>query len=230
MAAVTAGPGRRPEPATVTGATFLSTGNRSAGRLEKWSPEVGRRDNHKPAAAVGTRTRRILVAVLTDDRTGDSAAFGPAVGELKRTGALRRKGGAKPPVHGDGAYSSCKDLAIAREAGCRLCAPIRTADSGRPSGTEGWHEEAAWQFAGSRGAAARGVDVGRARRKDRLAFRECWKAGVGQSIRPMVEYVFSTSRRTLGGHVAARKRENAAREVARKVAIHSALLAAAGGA
>jgi len=74
------------------------------------------------------------------------------------------------------------------------------------------------------------VDVGRVRRKDRLAFRECWKAGVGQSIRSMVEYVFSTSRRTLGGHVAARKRENAAREVARKVAIHSALLAAAGGA
>jgi len=230
MAAVTAGPGRRPEPGAATGATFLSTGNRSAGRLEKWGPGAGRRDNHKPAATVGTRTRRILVAVLTNDRTGDSAAFGPAVGEPRRAGALRRGDGTKPPVHGDGAHGSRKDLALAREAGCRLCAPIRTADSGRSNGTEGWHEEAAWQLAGARGAAARGVDVGRVKRKDRLASRERWKADVGQSIRSMVGHVFSTSRRTLGGHVAARKWENAVKEVARKVAIHSALLAAAGGA
>jgi len=226
----TAGPGRRPEPGAAIDATFLSTGNRSAGRLEKWGPGAGRRDNHKPAATVGTRTRRILVAVLTNDRTGDSAAFGPAVGELKGTGALRRGDGTKPPVHGDGAHGSRKDLALAREAGCRLCAPIRTADSGRSNGTEGWHEEAVWQLAGARGAAARGVDVGRVKRKDRLASRECWKADVGQSIRSMVEYVFSTFKRTLGGHVAARKWENAVKEVARKVAIHSALQAAAGGA
>ncbi len=230
MAVITAGPGRRPEPGAAIDATFLSTGNRSAGRLEKWGREVGRRDNHKLTAAVGTRTRRILVAVLTNDRTGDSAAFGPAVGELKRTGALRGRNGERPPVHGDGAYSSRKNFAIAREAGCRLCAPIRITDSGRSNGTEGWHEEAAWQLAGARGAAARGVDVGRVRRKDRLAFREDWKVDVGQSIRSMVEYVFSTFKRTLGGHVAARKWENAVKEVARKVAIYNALLAAAGGA
>jgi len=53
---------------------------------------------------------------------------------------------------------------------------------------------------------------------------------VGQSIRSMAEYAFSTFKRTLGGHVAARKWENVAREVARKVAIYNALLAAAGGA
>jgi len=46
----------------------------------------------------------------------------------------------------------------------------------------------------------------------------------------MAGCVFSTFKRTLGGHVVARKRENAVKEVARKVAIYSALLAAAGGA
>jgi len=92
-----------------------------------------------------------------------------------------------------------------------LRAPTRTAGSGRSNGTEGWHEEAVWQLAGARGAAARGADVGRARHKDRLALREGWKAGAGQSIRPMAGCAFSTSRRTLGGHVAARKWENAAR-------------------
>jgi len=225
---ITAGSGRRREPGAVIDATFLSTGNRSAGRIEKWGTEVGRRDNHKLTAAVGIRTRRILVAVLTNDRTGDSAAFRPAVRELKRTGALRGKCGEKPPIHGDGAYSSRKDLALARRAGCRLRAPIRITDSGRSNGTEGWHEETVWQFTGARGAAARGVDVGRVRRKDRLASRECWKVDVGQSIRSMVEYVFSTFKRTLGGHVAARKWENAVKEVARKVAIYNVLLAAAG--
>jgi len=62
------------------------------------------------------------------------------------------------------------------------------------------------------------------------SFREGWKAGVGQPIMSMAGYVFSTSRRTLAGHVAARKWKNAVKEVARKVAIHSALQAAAGGA
>jgi len=80
MAAVTVGPGRRRDPDAVIDATFLSTDNRSADRLEKWGPEFGRKDNHKLTATVGTRTRRMLVAVLTDDCAGDSAAFGLAVG------------------------------------------------------------------------------------------------------------------------------------------------------
>jgi len=230
MAVITAGPGRRPEPGAVIDATFLSTGNRSAGRLEKWGPGAGRRGNHKFTATSGIRTKRILVGVLTDDRTGDGAAFGPTVMELKRTGALRGKGGERPPIHGDGAHGSRKNFAVARGAGYRLLAPIRVTDSGRSHGTEGWHEESADQLAGVSGAAARGVDVGRIPRRDKAANRENWKVRVGQSIRSVAEYAFSRFKRTLGGHVAARKWENAVNEVARKIAIYNALLAAAGGA
>jgi len=54
MAAVTAGPGRRRGPGAAAGATFPSTGDSGAGRPEKCGPGAGRRDNHKPAAAVET--------------------------------------------------------------------------------------------------------------------------------------------------------------------------------
>jgi len=226
---ITAGPGRRREPGAVIDATFLSTGNRSAGRIEKWGPGAGRRDNHKLTATIGTRARRILVAVLTNDRTGDSAAFGPAVGELRRTGALRRGDGTKTPVHGDGAHGSRKNFAAARRAGYTLRAPMRITDSGRSNGTKGLHEEGVWQFTGARGAAARGADVGRIDRKKKAACREDWKAEVGQSVRSRAEYVFSAFKRTLGGHVSARKWENVVKEVTRKISIHNALLAATGG-
>jgi len=144
-----------------------------------------------------------VVAVLTDDRTGDGAAFGLAAGALKESSALRGRNGERPPVHGDGAHGSRKNFSAARRAGYVLWAPTGITDSGRFRGTEGWHEDAVWQFTGTRGAAARGV--GCVKRKDRLAFREGWKAGVSQSIRSMAGCVFSTFERTLGGHVAARK-------------------------
>jgi len=65
--------------------------------------------------------------------------------------------------------------------------------------------------------------------EEKSAHREDWKAEVGYT-RSRSEYVFSSSRRTFGGHVAARKWENVVMEVARKVAIHNAVLEAARGA
>lgn len=44
---------------------------------------------------------------------------------------------------------------------------------------------------------------GPARKKE--AFREEWEVGAGQSVRSIVEYVFSPSRRAFGGSAAARK-------------------------
>jgi len=154
----------------------------------------------------------------------------PAVKALEGSGALQGVDGEGPPIHGDGAYSSRKNFAAARRAGYRLRAPIKINDSGRSNGTEGWHEETAWQQAGVRGAAARGVDVSRISRKEKAARREDWKEEVGQSVRSRIGHVFSAFKRMFGGHVAARKWENVVKEVARKIAIYNAILEAAGGA
>jgi len=75
---------------------------------------------------------------------------------------------------------------------------------------------------------ARDVGVGSVSRKKKATRRDDGKAKVGQPVRPVAGCAIPASRRTLGGHVAARRRENAARGAGRKVAIHAALLAAAG--
>jgi len=231
MAVICAGPGRMPEPGAVVDATFLSTGNRSAGRLEKWRHEAGRRGNHKLTACSGTRTNRIMVAVLTDDRTGDGAALEPVIEALEGSGSLRGKGGKAPPTCADGAHGWRPDFGAARSAGYRLFAPIKVTDSGRSNGTEGWGEESAWQLAGIRGPrAARRANLDGLTAEEKSAHREDWKAEVGYSTRSRSEYVFSSFKRTFGGHVAARKWENVVMEVARKVAIHNAVLEAARGA
>jgi len=104
-------------------------------------------------------------------------------------------------------------------------------DSGRSNGTEGRGEESARQLAGIRGPrAARRTNLDGLTAEVRSAHREDWKAEVGYSTRSRSEYVFSSFKRTLGGHVAARKWENVVMEVVRKVAIHSAVLEAARGA
>ena len=225
MAAACAGPGRRPEPGAVVGATFPSTGDRSAGRLEKRGREAGGRGNHRPSACSGTRTSRTVVAAVTDDRTGDGAAPGPIIGALEGSGSLRGK---SPPTCADGAHGWRPDFGAGRSAGYRLLAPIRVTDSGRSNGTKGWGEESAWQLAGIRGPrAARRANLDGLTAEERSAHREDWKAEVGHSTRSRSEYVFWSSRRTPGGHVAARKWENVVMGAARKVAIHSAVLEAA---
>jgi len=65
--------------------------------------------------------------------------------------------------------------------------------------------------------------------EERMAHREDWKAEVCYTG-SRSECVFSSSRRTLGGNVTARKWENVVMEVARKVAIYNAVLEAARGA
>lgn len=85
-------------------------------------------------------------------RDGDRVPY-VAPGTLR---ALLGKDGKRTPIRGDGAHGSRKNFAAVRMAGYRPRAPIRTADSGRSGGTEGWHEEAALQLAGVRGAASRG--------------------------------------------------------------------------
>ena len=64
--------------------------------------------------------------------------------------------------------------------------------------------------------------------EEKSANCEDWKAEVGHSARSGSEYVFSSSKRTLGGHVAARKWENVVIEVTGKVATYNAPLEATG--
>ena len=168
MAAVCAGPGRMPEPGAVVDATFLSTGNRSAGRPGKRGREAGGRDNHKLTACSGIRTNRIMVAVPADDRTGDGAAPGPIIGALEGSGSLRSKG---PPTCADGAHGWLPDFGAARSAGYRLFAPIKVTDSGRSNGTEGWGEESACQLAGIRGPRAARTWTGSPRKSGRRTAR-----------------------------------------------------------
>lgn len=68
------------------------------------------------------------------------------------------------------------------------------------------------------------MDVGSIPRKEKAAFRENWKVDVGQSVKSMAVYVFSSSRRMFGGHMTARKWENGVLEVARKIVIYNAIL------
>lgn len=74
------------------------------------------------------------------------------------------------------------------------------------------------------------MDDGSIPRKEKAAFREGRKADVGQSMRPGAECAFPPSGRTLGCHVAARRRGNAVPGAARKIATHSAIPGAAAAA
>ena len=227
MAAVCAGPGRMPEPGAVVDATFLSTGNRSAGRPGKWGHEAGRRDNHRPSACSGTRTNRTVVAVPADDRTGDGAG-------ADRRGAggvwVAARQGRQGP---DDLRRRRARLAPRLWGGAQSRVPPVRADQGdrlRPLQRDGGAGRGVRVAARRDPRPARRANLDGLTAEEKSAHREDWKAEVGYSTRSRSEYVFSSSRRTLGGHVAARKWENVVMEVARKVAIHNAVLEAARGA
>ncbi|MDD9842464.1 MAG: hypothetical protein OXU85_00995 [Thaumarchaeota archaeon] len=227
MAAVCAGPGRMPEPGAVVDATFLSTGNRSAGRPGKWGHEAGRRDNHRPSACSGTRTNRTVVAVPADDRTGDGAG-------ADRRGAggvwVAARQGRQGP---DDLRRRRARLAPRLWGGAQRRVPPVRADQGdrlRPLQRDGGVGRGVRVAARRDPRPARRANLDGLTAEEKSAHREDWKAEVGYSTRSRSEYVFSSFKRTLGGHVAARKWENVVMEVARKVAIHNAVLEAARGA